>query len=87
LIDWVYPFLWEAAQVAAIDVPAHIGYEFVGGGLMWLWENLAEEVKDMAIAEGIASKHDAHVPNIVEDEGGIVEDTGNVGDISDENFG
>jgi len=88
-IDWIEPFLWEAAQVAAIDVPAHIGYNFFGKGLEWLWENLAEEVKDMAIQEGIDKAHDAHVPNVVVDEGSsiIEEDTGNVGEISDENFG
>jgi len=43
----------------------------------------------MAIQEGIDKAHDAHVPNVVVDEGSsiIEEDTGNVGEISDENFG
>jgi len=54
-----------------------------------LWENLAEEVKEMAIQEGIDAKNNAHVPNLVEEEEGstVVEDTGNVGEISGENFG
>jgi len=47
-LNWIEPFLWEAAQVVAIDVPAHIGYEFVGKGLMWLWRELAFEVNAMA---------------------------------------
>jgi len=91
LIDWLYPFLWEAAQIGAIDVPAHIAYGFFGGGLMWLWENLAEEVTDFAEenweAAAIAEKNEAHVPNTVEDEGGPKGDSGNVGEINDENFG
>jgi len=89
LVNWLYPFLWEAAQVAAIDVPAHIVYEGLGGGLRFLWENLAEDVKDMVEAESLKAAHDEHIPNIVVDEGSesVPEDTGNVGEISDENFG
>jgi len=68
-LGWIEPFLWEAAQVAAIDVPAEIGIEFVGRGLEWLWEGLAGEVYAMAEAELIESKHDAHVPNVAAEEG------------------
>lgn len=43
----------------------------------------------MVEAESLKAAHDEHIPNIVVDEGSesVPEDTGNVGEISDENFG
>lgn len=46
--NWLEPFLWEAAQIAAVDTPSVIIYEGLFLGLQWLWDNLRMEVKDMA---------------------------------------
>lgn len=88
-LEWIEPFLWEAAQVAAIDVPAEIAIEFLGSGLIWLWNELAQEVYAMAEQDLIQGKVDAHVPNVApeEVEPPVIEDDGNVGDISGEDFG
>lgn len=33
LTKWIYPFLWDAAQVGVVDAPSMIGYEFLSLGL------------------------------------------------------
>jgi len=46
--EWVEPFLWEAAQIAAVDTPSMIIYEGMYLGLQYLWDGLRHEVNDMA---------------------------------------
>jgi hypothetical protein len=43
-LEWIEPFLWEAAQIAAVDVPGEIIYEGLFMGLQFLWDNLRFEV-------------------------------------------
>merc|ERR1719263_2294257 len=43
--EWIEPFLWEAAQIAAVDSSSMIIYEFLFQGLQWLWDNLRWEVR------------------------------------------
>jgi len=43
-IEWIEPFLWEAAQITAVDTPAMIIYEGLHYGLQWMWDNLRFEV-------------------------------------------
>lgn len=47
-IEWIEPFLWEATQVLAVEVPANIVYNGLYGGLAWVWRELSYEVKDLA---------------------------------------
>lgn len=42
--DWIEPFLWEAAQIAAADTPTVIAYEGLYLGLQFLWNGLRFEV-------------------------------------------
>jgi hypothetical protein len=47
--DWLLPFGWEAAQIAAVDTPTMVIYEFLYLGLEFLWSELRHIVNDMAI--------------------------------------
>jgi hypothetical protein len=42
--EWVEPFLWEAAQIAAVDAPSYMLYEGLFLGLQYLWHGLTYEV-------------------------------------------
>jgi hypothetical protein len=44
IYDWLEPFAWEAAQIAAVDSTSMIIYEGLFLGLQWLWDNLRWEV-------------------------------------------
>lgn len=46
--EWIEPFLWEAAQIAAVDTPARMIYEGLFLGLAYLWNGLRYEVDAMA---------------------------------------
>jgi hypothetical protein len=70
--EWVEPFLWEAAQIAAIDTPSMIIYEGMYLGLQYLWNGLRFEVDEMAQqhfldqANAAQQEHiDAHTVNRV----------------------
>jgi hypothetical protein len=45
LINWIYPWLWESAQIGAVDVPSMMIYELIYLGLQYLWNGLRWEVK------------------------------------------
>jgi hypothetical protein len=47
-LEWIEPFLWESAQIAAVDAPAEMIYEGLFLGLQFLWNNLRFEVATYA---------------------------------------
>lgn len=47
-VGWIEPFLWEGAQIAAIDTPSVMLYEGLWLGLQYVWQGLAGEVNDLA---------------------------------------
>jgi hypothetical protein len=47
-VGWIEPFLWEGAQIAAIDTPSVMMYEGLWLGLQYVWQGLAGEVNDLA---------------------------------------
>lgn len=46
--EWIEPFLWDAAQIAAVDTPSMILYEGLFMGLQFLWDGLRWEVHHFA---------------------------------------
>lgn len=87
-VSWIEPFMWEALQIVAVDVPADIFYNGLYGGLAWVWHELAYEVEEMARQAEIDRAHEEHVPNVAPQEGDeepVFEgDDGNTGTINDE---
>jgi len=85
-IDWVEPFLWEAAQVLTVDAPSNIVYNGLYGGLAWVWKELSYEVKDLAKSMEMDEAHEEHMPNAVPEEGDSEpkEDDGNVQAVGDD---
>lgn len=72
--EWIEPFLWEAAQIAAVDTPARMIYEGLFLGLAYLWNGLRYEVDAMAQdhfknqaneAQREVIEHDDHTVNVV----------------------
>lgn len=49
LTDWMYPFLWESAQIGAVDAPTMMAYEFLSLGLQYLWYGVSAEVNKLAV--------------------------------------
>jgi hypothetical protein len=37
-----------------INAPSYMFYSFISGGLTWLWNELAQEVEALAVADGVA---------------------------------
>lgn len=67
-IDWLEPWFWSIFQTVMIDATSLGIYEFWAMGLTWLWNDLSEEVKDMAAAhlseaarEALHDEHDVIV--------------------------
>lgn len=42
--EWLEPFLWEAAQIAAVDAPSEMLYNGLALGLQFVWNGLRFEV-------------------------------------------
>lgn len=91
--EWIEPFLWDAAQIAAIDAPSMVLYEGLFLGLQWLWDNLRHEVNDFAIEhrknqanEAQQKEIDDHKVNVVpqDDEPTETFDDGNTQGVADE---
>jgi len=47
-VEWIEPFLWEAASIGAVDVPSMLIYEGFWLGLQFMWNGLAGEVNALA---------------------------------------
>lgn len=60
------------AQVAAIDTPTQIVWQFLSGGLVWFWNELAMEVETLAASDFKDAEQTAfiedHTPIIAPDE-------------------
>lgn len=69
-IEWIEPWLWAVAQICGIDAPAAVFYEFLSLGLVWLWNELAQEVYDLAKADGVEDIIEEHVPTVAPGEPG-----------------
>jgi hypothetical protein len=39
-LEWIEPFMWEAAQIVAADAPSRMIYEGLHYGLQFLWNEL-----------------------------------------------
>lgn len=91
-IEWIQPWLWGCAQIAGVDTPAAIFYEFLSLGLVWLWNELAQEVYDLAKADGVEDIIEEHVPTVAPGEPGEQEerevdpDAGQAGLVGDDGF-
>lgn len=91
-IEWIQPWLWGCAQIAGVDTPAAIFYEFLSLGLVWLWNELAQEVYDLAKADGVKEIIEEHVPTVAPGEPGEQEerevdpDAGQAGLVGDDGF-
>lgn len=47
--EWIEPWLWEGAQILAVDTPSVMIYEGLYLGLAFLWDNLRHEVDKFAL--------------------------------------
>jgi hypothetical protein len=89
-IEWIEPFLWEAAQITAADAPARIIYEGLHYGLQYLWNGLRFEVDQYAKDhyKSVSNKaqmkeiSDHDVNSVPQDDEPV--DNGDTGDIKDE---
>jgi hypothetical protein len=70
--DWIEPWCWWMAQVAAVDTPTQIVWQFASGGLVWFWNELAMEVETLAASDFKDAEQTAfiedHTPIIAPDE-------------------
>lgn len=49
--DWIEPWCWEMAQVAGINAPSNAFFGFWSTGLVWLWNELAQETASLAASD------------------------------------
>lgn len=77
-------------QIFTVDVPAVIFYNFMSGGLMWLWNELAQEVYALAEADGVQEDmeeiHEEHIPQVTPNDF-IAPGDGEAGLVNDDGFG